>query len=117
MQEARCRYGRRAVGQTSLRFTKAFEDTVAWLATHTAKAVVSEFMRVNWRTVGGICNRVYKDLEKEAPSRYDGLVNIGIDETSYKKGHKYMTVVLNHDTNSVVWLQCRIWERSPDPFL
>ena len=84
-------------------FTKAFEDTVAWLATHTAKAVVSEFMRVNWRTVGGICNRVYKDLEKEAPSRYDGLVNIGIDETSYKKGHKYMTVVLNHDTNSVVW--------------
>ena len=28
---------------------------------------------------------------------------IGIDETSYKKGHKYMTVVLDHDANRVVW--------------
>ena len=31
------------------------------------------------------------------------LVNIGIDETSYKKGHKYITVIVNHDTNTVVW--------------
>ena len=35
--------------------------------------------------------------------RLDGLVNIGIDETSYKKGHKYITVIVNHDTNTVVW--------------
>ena len=32
------------------------------------------------------------------------LVNIGIDETSYKKGHKYITIVVNHDTNTVVWV-------------
>lgn len=31
------------------------------------------------------------------------IVCIGIDETSYKKGYKYMTVVLNHDTGRVVW--------------
>ena len=30
-------------------------------------------------------------------------MNIGIDETSYKKGHKYITVIVNHDTNTVVW--------------
>ena len=42
-------------------------------------------------------------METNSPSRFNGLVNIGIDETSYKKGHKYMTVVINHDTNSVVW--------------
>ena len=35
--------------------------------------------------------------------RLDGLVTIGIDETSYKKGHKYITVIVNHDTNTVVW--------------
>ena len=34
----------------------------------------------------------------------DNLVNIGIDETSYKKNHKYITVVVNHDTNAVVWV-------------
>lgn len=85
------------------RFCKPFEDTVAWLATHTAKAVVSELMRIEWHTVGGICNRVYKELEMQSTSRFDGLVNIGIDETSYRKGHKYMTSVINHDTASVVW--------------
>ena len=45
-------------------------------------------------------------VEKETRSddkRFDGLVKIGIDETSYKKGHKYITVVINHDTNAVVW--------------
>ena len=30
-------------------------------------------------------------------------MNIAIDETSYKKGHKYLTLILNHDTNAVVW--------------
>ena len=42
-------------------------------------------------------------MEAASSSRFDGLVNIGIDETSYKKGHKYMAVVINHDTASVVW--------------
>ena len=31
-------------------------------------------------------------------------VCIGIDETSYRKGHKYITVIVNHDTNTVVWV-------------
>ena len=30
-------------------------------------------------------------------------VRIGIDETSYRKGHSYITIVVNHDTNTVVW--------------
>ena len=60
-------------------------------------------MRVEWHTVGSICSRVYQEMEEGSPSRFNGLVNIGIDETSYKKGHKYMTVVINHDTSSVIW--------------
>jgi len=35
------------------RFTRGFEATAAWLCTHTAHSVVSEFMRVEWHTVGG----------------------------------------------------------------
>lgn len=85
------------------RFTKSFEETCAWLSVHASRSTVSEYLRVEWRTVGGICRRVYEEMEKTGPSRFDGLVNIGIDETSYKKGHKYMTVVINHDTASVVW--------------
>lgn len=80
-----------------------FEEQVTWLVAHTSRSVVSELMRIEWHTIGDVCTRVYKDLESGATSRFDGLVNIGIDETSYKKDHKYLTVVLNHDTNSVVW--------------
>lgn len=85
------------------RFTKSFEETTAWLSVHASRSTVSEYLRVEWRTVGGICRRVYQELEANSPSRFDNLVNIGIDETSYKKGRKYMTVVINHDTARVIW--------------
>ena len=85
------------------RFCASFEEQVAWITTHTSRSVVSELMRVEWHTVGDICDRVYKDLEAANAFHFDGLVNVRIDETSYKKGRKYMTVVLNHDTKAVVW--------------
>lgn len=84
-------------------FCSNFEDTIAWLSVHSSRKAISELMRVEWHTVGEICDRVYKNLESQSQNRFDGLVNIGIDETSYKKGHKYMTVVVNHDTSSVIW--------------
>ena len=43
-------------------------------------------------------------LEPEKSSRLANLKRIGIDETSYSKGHKYITAVVGHDTNTVVWI-------------
>ena len=40
------------------------------------------------KAVGRCVNRALHDLEPERSRRLDGLVNIGIDETSYKKGHR-----------------------------
>ena len=60
-------------------------------------------MRVDWETVGRYVNRALHDLEPERSRRLEGLVNIGIDETSYKKGHKHITVIVDHDTNTVGW--------------
>lgn len=34
---------------------------------------------------------------------FAGLRRIGIDEISYKRGHKYLTVVVCHDTGRLVW--------------
>ena len=85
------------------RFTKDFDLTVAWFASYLPRSTTSYFMRVDWETVGRCVNRTLHDLEPERSRRLDGLVNIGIDETSYKKGHKYITVIVNHDTNTVVW--------------
>jgi len=37
-------------------------------------------------------------------TRYDGLVRLAIDEIAVRKGHSYMTVVLDYDTGRVVWM-------------
>lgn len=85
------------------RFTHDFEEQVAWLCVHASRSVVATLMRIDWKTVGPVCKRVYDRLDAEAGNRFDGLARIGIDETSYKKGHRYMTVVVNHGTGRVVW--------------
>ena len=85
-------------------FTHAFETQVAWLMVHACRTVVAELMRIDWKTVGGIVKRVQTGLSVGAPDPFAGLVNIGIDETSYKKGYKYLTVVVDHDTARIVWV-------------
>ena len=85
------------------RFTKDFDMTVGWLAVYLSKSAASEYMRIDWETVGRCMSRTLHEIEPDRSRRLNGLVRIGIDETSYKKGHKYITVILNHDTNTVVW--------------
>ncbi|MFD4468914.1 ISL3 family transposase [Rhodococcus sp. NPDC058505] len=82
--------------------TRVFDDTVAWLATHTSKSATGELTRIAWRTVGAIVDRVWADSE-HATDRFAGLTRIGIDEISYKRGHKYLTVVVDHSTGRLVW--------------
>jgi transposase len=41
---------------------------------------------------------------KVGPTRYDGLKRLAIDEIAVRKGHNYMTVVLDYDTGRVVWM-------------
>ena len=84
-------------------FTKDFDLTVGWLAVYLPRSTVSEYMRIDWETVGRCVHRTLNVIEPERSRRLDNLVNIGIDETSYRKGHKYITVIVNHDTNTVVW--------------
>jgi transposase len=82
-------------------FTHAFEQTVGYLAQQASKSVVSTMMRVAWATVGAIIGRV---VERELPGdRLDGLTHIGVDELSYRKHHKYVTIVVDHRTGRVVW--------------
>ena len=82
--------------------TLAFDDTVAWLVTQCSKTAVTQLMRIAWRTVGAIIARVWADVDALG-DRLDGLRRIGIDEISYKRGHRYLTVVVDHDTGRLVW--------------
>ena len=82
--------------------TYAFDDTAAWLATHCSKSAVRDLLRIAWRTVGAIVTRVVADAEAGV-DRFANLRRIGIDEISYKRGHRYLTVVVDHDTGVLLW--------------
>ncbi len=82
--------------------TRAFDDTAAWLVTHCSKSAVRDLLRIAWRTVGSIVTRVVADAEATI-NRFANLRQIGIDEISYKRGHKYLTVVVEHDTGVSLW--------------
>ena len=83
-------------------FTRAFEDQVSWLAVNASKTAVSELMRIAWRTVGWVCERVMV----KAQARRDplaGLARLGFDEISVRRGQRYLTVVVDHDSGRLVW--------------
>jgi len=82
--------------------TYGFDETVAWLAVQASKTAVCELMRIAWRTVGAVVARVWTDTERLV-DRFAGLRRIGIDEISYKRGHRYITVVVDHDSGRLVW--------------
>lgn len=82
--------------------TRDFDDMAAWLAVRTSKSATGQLLRVAWRTVGSIVTRVNADVEARI-DRLEGLRRIGIDEISYKRGHRYLIVVVDHDTGRLVW--------------
>ena len=57
---------------------------------------------MTWRTVGRIIQRVVgRKIDKH---RLDGLFVIGLDEVSYRRGHKYLSVVASHGTGDPAWI-------------
>ena len=82
-------------------FTRDFECLVAWLAAKVDKTTLRRMLRIDWDTVGRIVKRVCD--EELDPGRLDGLFDIGIDEVSWKRQHKYLTLVVDHLRRQVVW--------------
>lgn len=84
------------------RHSRDFEDVVAWLAQHTDKTTITRLLRTSWETVAAIVTRVVAEHIDER--RLEGLLRIGVDEVSYRKGHRFLTVVADHDrAGRVVW--------------
>ena len=82
-------------------FTYAFEQTLAFLAQRADKTAVSTMMRVSWETVGLVAARVVERSQLCDP--LDGLRNISVDELSWRKHHRYITIVIDQDRGHVVW--------------
>ncbi len=82
--------------------TKEFDRQVVSLAQVADRTAVARMFGVCWRTVGRMVKRV---VDQFLPSNLlDDLTAIGVDETSYKRGHRYLTVVVNLTQGIVVWV-------------
>ena len=76
-------------------------DSHAWLAARVDKSAICRLLRIDWDTVGRIIARVCADELDGA--RLNDLYEIGIDEVSWRKQHRYLTLVVDHQRRRVVW--------------
>jgi len=83
------------------RFTRDFENLVAWLATKTDKTATCRLTRIDWHTIGRIIERVGDELLDG--DRLSDLFEISIDEVAWRKGHRYLTLVGDHRRRCMVW--------------
>ena len=83
------------------RFTRDFENLVAWLATKTDKTATCRLTRIDWATIGRVIERIGAELIDG--DRLSELFEISIDEVAWRKGHRYLTLVGDHRRGCVVW--------------
>jgi len=83
------------------RFTRDFEDQAAYFAQVMDRTNTSRMLRIAWRTVGKIIERVVARLGPT--DRLENLEYIGLDELSYRRHHEYITTVVDHVGSKVVW--------------
>jgi len=83
------------------RFTIAFEDTAAWLACHAALSVLAALLRITWRSVAAVITRVVA-VRAAQIDRLTGLRRSGVEEISYRRGHRSLLCVVDHDTGRLV---------------
>ena len=85
------------------RHTRDLQDLVAWLAQRVDKTTITRLLRVSWEAVAKIVVDVVAGAIDD--TRLENLYQIGVDEVSYRKGHRYLTVVADHDRQgAVVWI-------------
>ncbi|QUC02753.1 hypothetical protein [Atopobium sp. oral taxon 416] len=70
---------------------------MAWHGADPASAVAVTHRR------RGVRPRLRRPAGHTQQGRFEGARRIGIDKTSYKKGHKYLIVVVGHDRGCLIW--------------
>jgi transposase len=88
-------------GRPAARFTRAFEDEVAWFLQQADQTATARYFGISWVTVGQIATRVV--AEKQDAARLTDLRFLGVDEICYGRPTKFLTVVVDHEMQRVVW--------------
>ena len=83
-------------------FTLLFEALVLMLAQQMTFAAVARIVGETWHRVHAICSR-YVDLAL-THADLSAVDTVAIDETSYKRGHNYLTLAADADARKVVFV-------------
>lgn len=84
------------------RCTRRFERKLFVLTDYMPVKAVSDQERVDWRTVKDAEIRYIVGLLRKRD--LDGITDLGIDEVSEKKGHRYLTLVTDTVKRRVIWV-------------
>lgn len=83
------------------RFTLHFEEMVGWLAQRCDKTAISTLLRIAWRSVGTILERVV--ARHRAEIDWTQVTAIAVDELSFRKGQHYLTLVSDLQSGRILW--------------
>jgi transposase len=83
-------------------YTKRFEKCIIEDSLRMSISSLCDRYKIKW----DLCNEIILDDLKRRYSHIDlsNLSFLAIDEISYKKGHKYLTIVLNLETNKIIYV-------------
>ena len=84
------------------RITRRLARSVHELCKHMSVSDVARHLGLDWKTVKNI-DKSFLD-EQYGQTDYRGLRVLAVDEIAVRKGHKYMTVVIDYQTGRVVWM-------------
>ena len=87
------------------RITRRLARCVHELCKLMTLADVARYLGLDWKTVKNIDKRSLQ--EQYGQTDYEGLRILAVDEIAVRKGHKYMTVVIDYETGRVVCLPVR----------
>jgi len=84
------------------RQTKRFEEYISRLCQLMCLKDAAILSKIDWKTVKSIDKNYLKQLVIDLKSI--NPTGIGVDEVSYQKKHKYLTVVRDLDSGKVIWV-------------
>ena len=83
-----------------LRVTRRLANYIHHLCKVMTVTEVAKHLQLDWKTVKEI-DKQYLEAQYGQPN-YDGLRILAVDEISLRKGHKYLTIVLDYETGRVI---------------
>lgn len=83
-----------------LRVTRRLATYIHHLCKVMTVTEVAQHFQLDWKTVKEI-DKQYCEAHYGQPN-YDGLRILAVDEISLRKGHKYLTIVLDYETGRVI---------------